>query len=139
MSNNMIKSFAKKANKSVDEVEKLWDKAKSITSEDKDFASDSDEYYAYATGILKKMLKLNESTTVTNIPDVPTGPSGKMPCGTPYFNCDHKEDMFWNLHVKARGKGQWFNKHYKDEPVANWARQNKGKSFYLRYQDYIYQ
>ena len=45
------------------------------------------------------------STTTTSIP---AGPTGKMPCGTPYFNCNHNEDMFWNLHTKARKKGQWF-------------------------------
>ena len=79
--------------------------------------------------------KLDESTTSASIPDVPAGPTGNMPCGTPYFDCGHNESMFWNLHRKARSKGQWFTKHYKDEPVANWARQNKGKNFYLQYKD----
>ncbi len=76
--------------------------------------------------------KLKEATVQG---DIPTTPTGKMPCGTPYFDCGHREDMFWDLHVKARGKGQWFNKHYKDEPVANYARSNKGKNFYLKLND----
>ena len=81
------------------------------------------------------MSKINEDTSTADIPDVPAGPTGKMPCGTPYFNCNHNEKMFWSLHTKSREKGQWYKKHYKDEPVANWARANKGKNFYLQYND----
>ena len=80
------------------------------------------------------MTKLKEETSTADIPDVP-GPTGTMPCGRPYFNCDNNEGMFWNLHKQARGKGQWYKTHYKDEPVANWARSNKGKSFYLQYKN----
>lgn len=52
----MIKSFAKKSNKSVQEVEKLWNKAKAIAK-----SEGKDENYAYITGILKKELGMNES------------------------------------------------------------------------------
>lgn len=56
MPSNIVKSFAKKSNKSEQEVEELWDKAKSIAAE-----SGHKEDYDYIVGILKKMLKINES------------------------------------------------------------------------------
>jgi len=56
MPNNIIKSFAKKSNKSVKEVEKLWDKSKGIAEED-----GHKEEYDYIVGILKRMLNLNET------------------------------------------------------------------------------
>ncbi len=81
------------------------------------------------------MKNIKEETSVSDIPTEPVGPSGKMPDGCPYFNCDKNENMFWNLHIHARGKGKWFDKHYSDKPVAAWARQNKGKNFYLQFKD----
>jgi len=53
---NVIKSFAQETGKSAEEVEKLWDKAKEIAKDE-----GQDENYAYITGILKKMLKINET------------------------------------------------------------------------------
>lgn len=63
MPNNIINTFASKSGKSKKEVEKLWNDAKEIASEElgkseKDF---SDKEWAYTTGILKKMLKIKES------------------------------------------------------------------------------
>lgn len=55
---SIVTSFAEKTGKSVQEVEKLWDKAKEIAKEEGE-----PENYAYITGILKKMLKINESLT----------------------------------------------------------------------------
>jgi hypothetical protein len=78
------------------------------------------------------MKKIKEETTTTSLPEVETLPSGKMICGTPYFNCN--DDIFFNLHLKKRKNKQWFNKHYKDSNVANWARKNKGKDFYLKHE-----
>lgn len=52
---SVVKSFADKTGKSVDEVEKLWDEAKTIAKKE-----DREEDYPYITGILKKMLKINE-------------------------------------------------------------------------------
>jgi len=54
----IIKSFADKTNKSIDEVEKLWQKAKEIAKE-----QGQENNYAYITGILKKMFGLNEHLT----------------------------------------------------------------------------
>lgn len=56
---SVVKSFADKTGKSVKEVEKLWDKAKALAKEDGRKESDED-FYPYVTGILKKMLKINE-------------------------------------------------------------------------------
>ena len=56
MPSNVVKSFADKTGKSVPEVDKLWNKAKEIASE-----QGQAENYALITGILKKMLGLNET------------------------------------------------------------------------------
>lgn len=56
MPSNVVKSFAEKTGKSEEEVEKLWDKAKDIAKKEGE-----EENYAYITGVLKKMLGLNES------------------------------------------------------------------------------
>lgn len=56
MPNAVINSFAEKTGKSVAEVDKLWNKAKAIAAEEGE-----GENYAYITGIVKKMLGLNET------------------------------------------------------------------------------
>jgi hypothetical protein len=62
MPNNIVKSFADKTDKSEAEVEKLWVKAKGIVSKGyDDVESESDQYYALVTGVLKKMLKIDEN------------------------------------------------------------------------------
>ena len=55
MPNSLVKSYAKKHNMSVEDVELLWKKAKEIAA--KSFPSDDRNFYAYVVGILKKMLK----------------------------------------------------------------------------------
>ena len=64
MPSNIVADFAKKTGKSKAEVEKLWKKAKEITSDtfgksEKDF---SDREWGYVTGTLKNMLGIKEST-----------------------------------------------------------------------------
>ena len=59
-------------------------------------------------------------------------PTGMMPCGSPYFNCT--DDQFWSLHTKKRKHRQWYDKHYQDSDVAQWARKNKGQGFYLKHE-----
>ena len=66
MPSNTIKSFAKKANKTVAEVEKLWKKAKKLAEKE-----GQKNNYAYITGILKKMLKL-EYKLYEDTPPAPT-------------------------------------------------------------------
>lgn len=56
MPSPMIKSFADKSDMTEKEVEVLWDKAKTIAKE-----NGKPEDYDYIVGILKKMLKLEES------------------------------------------------------------------------------
>jgi len=57
MPNNVVQSFAKKSGKSIEEIERLWQKAKAIAAEEGHV-----EDYAYITGILKKMLSIKESS-----------------------------------------------------------------------------
>lgn len=56
---SIVKSFADKTGKSVPEVEKLWNKAKALARKDGRKESD-DDFFPYVTGILKKMLKIDE-------------------------------------------------------------------------------
>ena len=58
---NIIKSFADKSGKTEAEVEKLWDKAVKMAKEDPKV----DDDYAYAVGILKKMLSIKENVDMT--------------------------------------------------------------------------
>lgn len=58
MPSNIVKSFAQKTGKSEKEVDDLWNKAKEIAKDE-----GHEEEYDYITGILKKMLKINESQT----------------------------------------------------------------------------
>ena len=62
MPSSVVKSFADKTGKSVDAVERLWDEAKASAKKQGHKETD-DNFYAIVTGILKKMLKITESTT----------------------------------------------------------------------------
>jgi DNA-directed RNA polymerase subunit H (RpoH/RPB5) len=55
-----IKSFAQKAGKSVSKVERLWDRAVEL-AKDNGWKESDDKFYAYVTGILKKMLSIKEN------------------------------------------------------------------------------
>ena len=57
MPNSIIKSFSKRTGKSVDDVERLWDKAQTIA---KDNGLSDERMYSYTVGILKKMLNIDE-------------------------------------------------------------------------------
>lgn len=54
-----IKKVAKKLNKSVADVEKVWNQAKAIAS--KDYSGD--KVYPVATSIFQKMMKINEAVS----------------------------------------------------------------------------
>lgn len=60
MPSSIIKSFAKKTGKSIEEVESLWDKAQKIAQK-KGLSKDPDSFFAFATGVLKRMLKLEKN------------------------------------------------------------------------------
>lgn len=57
MPNNIVKSFAKKSGKSIDEVEALWDKAVKLAVK-KGLVKDTGAFFAYVTSTIKKMIKL---------------------------------------------------------------------------------
>ena len=61
MPNSLVKSFAKKSGKSVEEVEKLWQEAEQIAKKN-DVKEESK--YAYIVGILKKMLSIDEDFSI---------------------------------------------------------------------------
>ena len=52
----VIQSFSKKTGKSVEELEKLWKKAKKVAEE-----QGRKDDYAYIVGIFKKMLGIEEN------------------------------------------------------------------------------
>lgn len=62
MPNNIIKSYADKTNKSISELETIWDKAVDITKEDfnKNKEEFKDKEWAYTTSIFKKMVGIKE-------------------------------------------------------------------------------
>ena len=62
MPSPLIKSFAKKSGKSEDEVERLWNKAEDIVKKEYEKTKDDDSFYPILVGILKKMLKIEESS-----------------------------------------------------------------------------
>ena len=60
MPNATVKSFAEKSGKSIEEVDELWDKAKSIADKLKHVDKYSEQYYVYVTGTLKRMSNIED-------------------------------------------------------------------------------
>jgi transcription termination factor NusB len=61
MPSNIVKKYAKETNKSIKEVEALWNDAKDKAREQyDDIDEDSPKFYSIVTGILKNMLKIEE-------------------------------------------------------------------------------
>lgn len=80
MPSNIVKSFAEKTGKSESEVERLWNIAKDEVGK-KGIPEDSDRYYKIVTGILKRMLKIDEEsspTITTTSVEVGSGMSGEF-------------------------------------------------------------
>lgn len=62
MPSSVVKSFARKTNKSVSEVESKWEEAKKqVDREYPNVKKDSDQYYKLVTSITKSMIGLRES------------------------------------------------------------------------------
>jgi hypothetical protein len=78
MPNNIVKSFADKSGQSVADVEKQWNKAEEIVKDKyKLSADDGDKFYSLVTGVLKKMLKIEDVAISTGSAGLATGtPSG---------------------------------------------------------------
>ncbi len=77
MPSNIVTSFADKTGKSVEEVEKLWNKAKELVKE-KGIPEDSDSFYKVLVGILKNMLKIEDATITTTASNTGDGQSGQF-------------------------------------------------------------
>ena len=54
--------WAKENNMSTDEAEKLWNKAQKLAKKELDTDKEDDRFYAYTTGIFKKMMGVSESS-----------------------------------------------------------------------------
>ena len=63
MPNSLVKSYAKKTGKSIDDVEKKWNEAVKITEDFFGIKQDKfdDKNYAYCTSILKSLLGIKEA------------------------------------------------------------------------------
>lgn len=73
-----IQSFAKKSGKSSGEIESMWKKAKEIVKKEyPDKKEDDKDFYQIVTGVLKKMLGINEETQSGDIEKY------EPPLGTP--------------------------------------------------------
>ncbi len=66
MPSSIVTSFAKRSGKPEDEVEELWKKAKEQVAKDfPEVEKDSDRFFKIVTGLLKKMLKLEQAILPT--------------------------------------------------------------------------
>lgn len=65
----MLQSMAARSGKSMEEVENMWDEAKS-QAKDK---GDAKDFYAYTTGVLKKMLNLQDAPEDSEVAAVKVG------------------------------------------------------------------
>jgi hypothetical protein len=62
MPNNIVKSYSKKTGRTVEEIEKLWNKALTLSKKSKSRKKKGKKsIYRYSVGILKKMLSLKEN------------------------------------------------------------------------------
>tara|TARA_R110000765_G_scaffold149893_1_gene252555 strand:+ start:1169 stop:1501 length:333 start_codon:yes stop_codon:yes gene_type:complete len=77
MPNNIIKTFADKTDKTVEEVEVLWKKAEQIVKDEYEIDSNDESYYPLVVGVLKKSLGFKSEDFsigvgdigLTNVPD----------------------------------------------------------------------
>jgi len=68
MPNSIVKAFADQTGLSVDEVEKMWQKAEEIVKTDYEkVGKDDEEYFPLIVSVLKKMLKIENMTTTTTV------------------------------------------------------------------------
>lgn len=105
MPNNIVKSFADKTNKSSEEVEKKWDKAKDIVKKEyPDVEEDSEDFYKIVVGVLKKMLGISEEITLGTIGGTKDGESD--PSAYKYYikiGKKKKKLKEWKDYIKSFG------------------------------------
>ncbi len=84
---NIVKHFSNKTGKSKEEVDSLWNKSKEIVKKEyKDVSDKDDNFYQIVTGVLKKMLGLNEEGEVAvNNPAMTTNTMGDLAYRKPIF------------------------------------------------------
>lgn len=61
MPNDYLKKVSDQRNMKIAAVEKVWERAKTLAKER--FSPDDEQYYAYTTGIFKRMLSLARNDT----------------------------------------------------------------------------
>jgi hypothetical protein len=82
MPNSVVKSFSDKSGKSIATVEKLWQAAvESVKKSNPDMKESNDRFYPLVTGLLKKMLKIDEEAGAGAGAGAPAG--GGTPVGGP--------------------------------------------------------
>lgn len=65
MPSEYVSKLAKENNMSTDEAEKLWNKAQKLAKKELDTDKEDDRFYAYTTGIFKKMMGVSESSLLS--------------------------------------------------------------------------
>ena len=94
MPNNTIKSFADKSGESIERVEELWKKAKALVKKEYNIDDESEKFYPLVTGILKRMLKINEegepSITTTSVGNASS--EGGSANFASYFNMSRRNE-----------------------------------------------
>lgn len=70
MPNNIIKSFADKTDKTVEEVKTLWNKAKRIVKDEYEIDSEDESYYPLVVGVLKKSLGFKSEDFSVGVGDI---------------------------------------------------------------------
>lgn len=65
MPSEYVNKLAKENNMSTDEAEKLWNKAQKLAKKELDTDKEDDRFYAYTTGIFKKMMGVSESSLLS--------------------------------------------------------------------------
>lgn len=65
MPSEYVSKLAKENDMSTDEAEKLWIKAEKLAKKELDTDKEDDKFYAYTTGIFKKMMGVSESSLLS--------------------------------------------------------------------------
>lgn len=124
-----IKSVSDKTGKSVKELEKLWDKAKEIALKDRK-ESDKD-FYAYVTGIFKKMAGITQEEGESSTQSADIAQPDRHLLGRPLFRVKH--DDFFKIGFNKRERGWW--KKFYGSTMGEWCKANKGKKFTIQHED----
>jgi uncharacterized membrane protein len=112
MPTNTIKSFAKKTNKKVAEVEKMWSKAKAIAK-----SEGKGNNFAYITGVLKNMLKLENKEYLFE--SAPTPPQR-----TQMNSQQQIQEIINNINLRILNKNEINQQNLMNLLNAGWSQDN---------------